>query len=356
MKRFSLLPLIAAALLLAAAALTASCGGEKKTVVPTASDVRQTEAATEPGAEAEPETESETEPAPATADLTIDGVRVIENGALAEGIVQVRPGVYWTVKWGDVAFYEKNGFTELIDRVYSTLSRLFGTDPASVRPLLVIPGQPREPSAANTKPDENEPFIPNTNYRGEGFRITLRVIYEGGKYNLVFKPFNVYTLGHEMTHFFYGVKTERFKGTIYPYEWSVWNEEILCESMALVMLDRLKETVDSPAYTLQAYLNDYLEDDYKEAPDKMHGDTTETAEAFSALSENYLAEYDPEIAYLSRELIKADDAQSRELIRMYDYLQVKNGSNGWIDYDAWYGDTGSELVKTVSRIQPQIVG
>ena len=271
--------------------------------------------------------------------LKIDGVTVTLDGEPAEGIVKARKNLYWSCAPLDNSYYQKTGFTDLLNAEYDALRKLFGIDPLQEEPLLIrlLQGD----------------FRPSTNYTG-GFRIRIHDHSADWDERAAKIPCAVYELGHEMSHFFlWTVKTSPDNRLRYPFQ--CWTEEVIVESLALLMLQRLSDKVSSPKYPVADYLDYYLRTFYPQQENKLHGSQTMTQEEFRSLSEDAStkANWHPDVRYLYDLYQNYPDSEIARLMNLYDYYDE---ARDVIDFEKWYKATGSEFVKALSKIQPKIKG
>ena len=282
-------------------------------------------------------------PPSADGDLTIDGVSVLRDGKLSDGIVKAGENLYWVCESGDNSYYLSNDLSEIVAGVYGELRELFGIDPCRDHPLLV----------KLFLKEKHEDWMPNTNYFGDGFRIRINEHTPEEDWASV-KPVAVYELSHEMTHFFlWTVKCNPLNPGLYPYQ--QWNEEIFCEGMALWMLERLDGRIDSPEYTLAHYLDYYTNPDrgdiYPMMDALLHGLRSMSEDEFAELSENVKSEWRFEISYMYRMLSALGEENVNEVLNMYDHVMSDISP---VDYGKWIDETGNVLIERISLIQPKV--
>ena len=287
----------------------------------------------------------------------IDGVDVEKDAR------KIRENLYYICPAGDYSLYEKYEFERTVNAIYDEYVSLFQIDPLNNGVPLLI------------KLEKDLPYN-ETAFRGDGYRIQLsdyRDTYdedyqEANGYDLlygVFGPIHVYELGHEMMHFFIKYKQGC---TDYPTwlhkNYQAWNEEVIAETMSLLLLHRLTEAqVKHPAkgYTLSRYLEELnLSRKYSQNDELLRDISSRrwTLEEFQELSEkaaNHQTTHEYAAArYLYDVLLSYSDSDLAHLIELYDYYNPA----GYIDYDRWEAAYGGSpnMISALKRIQPLIEG
>ena len=294
---------------------------------------------------------------------------VVKSGTVIDGVDvekdarKIRENLYYICPAGDYSLYEKYEFERTVNAIYDEYVSLFQIDPLNNGVPLLI------------KLEKDLPYN-ETAFRGDGYRIQLsdyRDTYdedyqEANGYDLlygVFGPIHVYELGHEMMHFFIEYKQGC---TDYPTwlhkNYQAWNEEVIAETMSLLLLHRLTEAqVKHPAkgYTLSRYLEELnLSRKYSQNDELLRDISSRrwTLEEFQELSEkaaNHQTTHEYAAArYLYDVLLSYSDSDLAHLIELYDYYNPA----GYIDYDRWEAAYGGSpnMISALKRIQPLIEG
>jgi len=172
----------------------------------------------------------------------------------------------------------------------------------------------------------------------------------------------VFQLAHEMTHYIF-CQTYEYKKLF----GSKWNEEIVCEAMALYMLKQLADKWKE--CTLSAYdrarrtpysssIYTYVADERKKGADYVLKSSqapitlSEFAE-FNKTSGSDRENHRAETNYLYDLLITWEKEQIKPIIlEMYQYLK----EDCYIDYETWICEAKyPDVIEKLSKIQPNIV-
>lgn len=234
-----------------------------------------------------------------------------------------------------------------IESIYATLFeefvRLFGRDAMTYKPAIIH----NNPNASN----------PKTSPLGDVTVITLHQEKTSYWSQLIFQ------LSHEMMHYAFFSKRPDADLSNYDEKFSQWNEEIICEAMALYMLDYMAENWEKCALsernaTYDAVNRIYLENEYNDSaglPMKSKENRTYSPEEFKALSDQANSDrenHNTESNYLYDLLVSVDSENIKELLNMYDFY---NEEYDYIDYISWQQKAdNSEFIAKVSAIQPQV--
>lgn len=283
--------------------------------------------------------------------LVIDGVNVQRDAR------KIQDNLYYYCVNGDYSLYEECHYADIVKVIYQEFVDLFGREPTEKSGCALL-----------LKLDPDSPK-PNTNLLGNGYRIRMRQRSADGD-KAAFAPIAVYELGHELTHYFYyTISSQRSDAPFSLFQ--TWNEETVCEAMALYMLNRLNGKVPHEysinPLTEQQYLDYYyLSFDYPRNDEAMQSAVSPVMTL--ARFENELgtdaqvkAAHHPEVRYLYEVLIRYRDTDIKHLMDMYDYYETKGVSSygkGYIDYEKWekaYGETPN-FISDLKKIQPEIKG
>ena len=174
----------------------------------------------------------------------------------------------------------------------------------------------------------------------------------------------IFQLSHEMTHYaYFSFFPEANQDNFESLGKTRWNEEIVCEAMALYMLKYMSENwcscvLSSINTSFDASIRRYLENEYSKAdtsayPLKSVGDTITINEFHRRFNETASERYEhaTERNYLFNLFVSVDSSTIGEILSMYRYF---NSEFNCIDYDLWIANaTNTDFIEKVSAIQPR---
>ena len=283
--------------------------------------------------------------------VVIDGVDVEKDAR------KIQDNLYYIITNGDYTYFDEYDFESSVKAIYAEFVSLFAHDYLTecAYPLLI-----------KIAPDFGSPFgSPETNVRGDGFRIGLHWA-DWSQYDAdTLIPCYLYEMGHEFMHYFFLAKQTNESGKLLPihsYRFQRWNEEIICGGMQLYMLRRLDKSFSFKGEKLTDYLeNRLLEKHYPKQYGSMKSGPMTLAEfeTLSGSDEKVKSEWHPEVRFMYEMLLLYKDADIRNLLDLNDYLVVKNPyvwGLGYIDYEKWSNEyTGSaNFISDLRRIQPKL--
>jgi len=172
----------------------------------------------------------------------------------------------------------------------------------------------------------------------------------------------VFQLAHEMTHYIF-CQTYNFR----RLAGSKWNEEIVCEAMALYMLKQLADKWRECALSeydrhrrtpYSSAINAYIANELRKGTGSVLNSSQEaiTIQQFAEFNRNAATNREnhrAEVNYLYNLLLTLEKEQIKPIIlEMYQYLR----HDTYIDYERWIRDTKHpDVIRKLSKIQPDII-
>jgi hypothetical protein len=264
-----------------------------------------------------------------------------KEGIASDGSFSLGNNWYYSTISGERDEYIEGIFLAM----FPEFVRIFGADMMSHKPVTIF-----------NEPDASAPMaIP----MGKTMRIRL------AQGNTSFWAQMIYQLSHEMTHYVFFAHfphaNQANYGEIEDKEKSDWNEEIICEAIALYMLKYMAENWEKCSLskinpTFGSAIKDYLKNEYdrtENLPLKSEGEVIPLADFHKTFNrESGKNDRMAERNYLYDLFVSVEVKTIGEVFNMYKHYNKEYRS---IDYAYWMKETKyPAFVEKVGGIQPKL--